>query len=440
MKVDFKKLTASAVSVAMIASLSGCAMFDKDDDAVLAVAEDYAEAVVKIKPADIVELLVDPDDDLQESIELFVETEGYGDDYAAICDAIAGTLAYEIDEESVESSKKNGEASVDITFSIADYQAAYEEVSENGGDLDAFIDAIGDADKTEFNQTIEFSYEDDEWLVDDSGAENVQELYQFYLDAFDFSFAAAISADMVESVTWYYSDNGVYTDYTQIELDIIPTSEGQEIEWNFYYEYYRDGQLVYTSPECTDQGYYIEAYYGPNYDSAALTNADGNLVAGQYRCIIYDMAGNVLADDTCTVEEGGSSTVIPSGSGDMEEIWANGINDYWYSYSDGTGYAMGEGEYDTSESVIEYTCEVEDTANLAFYPVYYEVYYAASGDMSDAEFIYSATITPSEYTNGYFYEFQYVENGGLDAGSYWFVGASDANGTSVFFNVEATVS
>ena len=438
MKVDFKKLTASAVSVAMIASLSGCAMFDKDDDAVLAVAEDYAEAVVKIKPADIVALLVDPDDDLQENIEGFVETEGYPDDYAAICDAIAGTLSYEIDEESVESSKKNGEASVDITFSIADYQAAYDDVTADGGDLDAFIAAIGDADKTEINQTIEFALEDDEWLVDDSGAENVQKIYQFYLDAFDFSFAADL-IEYVDSTEWYYSDNGVYTNYSEIELDIITTDEGSEVPFEFTYEYYLDGALIYTSDVCTDQGHWIEAYYGPSYDSAAAME-NGSLVAGQYRCVIYDLAGNVLADETCTVENGGGAAVVPSGDGDMEEIWANGINDYWYSYSDGTGYAMGEGEYGTSETVIEYTCEVTDTANLAYYPVYYEVYYSASGDMDDAECVYTGTITPSEYTNGYFYEFQYVENGGLDAGTYWLLGASDPNGSSVFFNVEATVS
>jgi hypothetical protein len=60
--------------------------------------------------------------------------------------------------------------------------------------------------------------------------------------------------------------------------------------------------------------------------------------------------------------------------------------------------------------------------------------------MDDAECVYTGTITPSEYTNGYFYEFQYVENGGLDAGTYWLLGASDPNGSSVFFNVEATVS
>ena len=124
----------------------------------------------------------------------------------------------------------------------------------------------------------------------------------------------------------------------------------------------------------------------------------------------------------------------------MADIWANGINDYWYTYADGNGSAMGEGEYSTSESVIEYTCEVLDSANLAFYPVYYEVYYSASGSMSDAECVYTGTITPSQYTNGYFYEFQYVDNAGLDAGTYWLIGASDEAGTTMFFNVEATVS
>lgn len=442
MKVDFKKLAASALSVAMIASVAGCAMFDKDDDAVLEVAEDYATAVVKVKPADIVELLADPDSDLQSDIEAFVDVdpEFYGEDYAAICDAIAGTLSFEIDEESVESSKKAGEASVDITFSIADYQAAYDEVSANGGDLDAFIDAIGSADANEITQTIEFVLEDDAWLVDDSKASKVQDLYQFYLDAFDFTFAGSISTDMIDYVEWYYSDNGVYTDENTIELDIIPTTEGQEIEWEFYYEYYLDGELVYTSDACVDSGYWIESYYGPSYDPAAATNDSGNLIAGQYRCIVYDMSGNVLADETCTVENGSSAGVVPAGNDDIAAIWSNGVDEYWYSYSDGSGYAMGEGDYTTDESVIEYTVQVYDEDNLAFMPVYYEVYYSANGNADDAEFIYSATITPSEYTNGYFYEFQYVENGGLDAGTYYFLGAPDANSNTLLFNAEATVS
>ena len=55
-------------------------------------------------------------------------------------------------------------------------------------------------------------------------------------------------------------------------------------------------------------------------------------------------------------------------------------------------------------------------------------------------FLYAATVTPKSYSNGRFYEFQYVENGGLDEGSYFFVGAPDESGSVILFNVEATVS
>ena len=441
MKVDFKKLTATTVSVAVLASLSGCALFDKDDEAVLKAADDFATAIVKVKTGDIYELIADPSFEESE-LETLVDTDAYGDDYAAICSAIAGTLSYEIDEESVESSKKNGNGKVDITFSIVDYAAAYDDVTADGGDLDAFLDALSDGDTQEIDVTVEFVKDGDNWLVDDEDGEIFDDVYAFYLDALDYSFGPAISTDLIDEIEWYYSDNGVYTDPYQIELDIIPTAEGQEIEWQFTYEYYLDGQLIYTSDECTDSGYWIESYYGPNYDSAAQLTNDSTLVPGDYRCIVYDLNGNVLADSTCSVVEGSTSTVVdvPVAGGDMAEIWADGIDDYWYSYSDGTGYAIESGEYGTDETTMEYTCQVNDEANLAYFPVYYEVYYSATGNADDAEFVYSATITPSEYSNGYFYEFQYTQNGGLDAGTYYILGATDENGTEMLFNVTAEVS
>lgn len=446
MKVDFKKLTATTLSVAVLASLSGCAMFDKDDEAVLAVAEDYAEAIVKCKAGDIIDLMSEPDEDVinEEILTDYFnhDPETWGDDYDAICSAIEGTLSYTIDEESVTSSKKDGKGSVDITFSVVDYAAAYDSVIEAGGDLDAYLDALGDADAQEIEVTVDFVKDGDNWLVDDEKGKNLEKVYAFYMDAIDYSFAAAISPDLIDSVEWYFSDNSVYTDPYQIELDIIPTTEGQEIEWTFTYEYYLDGQLIYTSDECTDQGAWIESYYGPSYDSQAQLTDDGYLVAGEYRCVVYDLAGNVLADSTCTVEEGGAGADVPVvvPSGDMADIWAAGIDDYWYSYSDGTGYAMESGDYGTSETTMEYTCQVTDEDNLAFFPVYYEVYYSADGNTDDAELVYSATITPSEYSNGYFYEFQYTQNGGLDAGTYYFLGATDESGNEMLFSVEGEVS
>jgi len=441
MKVDFKKLTATTLSVAMLASLSGCALFDKDDDAVLEVAGDYAEAIKKFKAADILELVADPSF-TEEDINDHIDTDPtlYGEDYEAICSAIAGTLDYTIDEESVESSKKDGKASVDITFTIADYAAAYDSVTADGGDLDAFLAAIEDADTQEIEITVDFVRDDDAWLVDDEDGENIQKVYAFYIDALDYSFAPAISPDLIEEIEWYYSDNDVYTDVYTIELDIIPVTEAQEIEWQFTYEYYRDGELIYTSDACTDQGYWIESYYGTSYDSQAQLDENGYLVAGEYQCIVYDLAGNVLADSTCTVENGGSTTTVVTGDDDYSSIWANGVDEYWYSYSDGSGYAMGEGEYTTDETTMEFTCQVYDEENLGSFPVYYEVYYSATGSTDDAEEVYSGTITPSEYTNGYFYEFQYTDNSGFDAGTYYFIGATDSTGSCILFNVEATVS
>ena len=47
---------------------------------------------------------------------------------------------------------------------------------------------------------------------------------------------ATADVSMVDYTEWYYSDDGVYENYSQIELDIIPTSEGQSVVWNFYYK------------------------------------------------------------------------------------------------------------------------------------------------------------------------------------------------------------
>ncbi|MBR3532377.1 MAG: hypothetical protein IKN80_00600 [Clostridiales bacterium] len=446
MKVNLKKMTASAVCLAMTASFASCAMFDKDDDAVLEVAEDYAAAVAKIKVSDICELLVDGDD-LEEDLTAYVDpsADTSNEDYDAICGAIEGTLSYEIDADSVESSKKDAKASVNVVYTIVDYQAVYDDVIADGGDLDAFVDALGSGDTKEIEQTINLVYEDNTWLVKDKNGKNLYDVYAFYDDAFDFEFAPSISPDLIEEIVWWGSNDGVYTDPYTIELDIIPTEEGQAIEWQFTYEYYLDGTLIFTSDECSDQGYYIESYYGEDYDSQAQVNDEGCLVAGQYRCVVYDLAGNVLADDTCTVQEDSSVSVVdvvPDGSDVVDnDTWDEGVYTYWYTYSPSASSAsMETGEYGTDEDTIEFTCQVLDEDNLANYPVYYEVYYSADGDQYDAEMVHSGTITPSEYTNGYFYEFQYVQNGGLDAGTYWLIGASDSNGTVIYFTAEATVS
>ncbi len=295
-------LIASAAFLILAASVSGCAFIDSDDEAVLEAADNYASLVAKVKVRKIAEAMADGN---RRDIEALVsgEDRDIPDNWSDIVSAIADSISYEIDEDSVESSKKNREASVNITYTLVDHAGLFETVTEEGGTVDDFIEALGDddSDTVEIYQTIDLVYEDGTWLVDDGRLKALSEVYDFYSAALDYEFVTPL-VDYVDHTEWYYSEDDVYVNFNQIELDIISTFEGNTVEFEFTYEYYRDGNLIYTSDICSDQGYYIEAYYGPRYDSSAEVDEEGNLIAGEYRCVIYDLAGNVLADSTCTVE------------------------------------------------------------------------------------------------------------------------------------------
>ncbi len=547
--MKLRRFVASALTLAFMMSLCGC---DKSGDEVLAVADSYASNIVKMKASKIASLMADYDDDDASALEDYISC--YSDD---VYSAIINTLAYEIDEESVEASRKSGKGSVDIVFTYVDAESVYEDVFADGGDEDDFIEALGDCDDVvEVELTVDFVLDGDEWLVDDEDFANPYKVYEFC--QLDFEFAPALTPDMVSDssrwyytystdaygltdeieydiipldeyqdiewdfyyeiyldgsliytsdecvdsgywieayygpnqgatltpegnlpageyrvviyavngdvvlvdsicsvgatssvgtdmisrVEWYYSDDGVYTDYSSIELDIIPTSEGEDQIWEFYYEYYINGELVFTSDECTDQGHWIEAYYNSNYVDDIEYDSTGYFLApGYYRCVMYAMDGTVLADETCTVIS--SADGGPSAGAITSEEWEASTESYWYSYSDGTGFAMEEGEYSTSETIIEYTCQVLDEDLLSDFPVHYKVFYCENPEgatsTDDLELVYAATITPTEYNNGYFYEFQY--EGDLEAGVYIFVCGLDDGPDPVFlFTVGATVS
>ncbi len=435
MKFDSKKIAASAIAATMIMSMTGCSMLGggKAKQEVIDAADSFASNICSLKASKVASAMADLDDDKVEEIEFSFEAISNDE----ILSAIAGTLAYEIDEDSVEVDAKKGEASVDVVFTYVDADAVYEDVIDDNGSEEDFIDALGDSDEVvEVEVTFEFTLDDDEWLVDDAKLKTLQSIFAF-CDA-EYSFTPSLSADLVsDSSRWYYTDSDNYYEATSsIEYDIIPVDEAQEIEWNFYYEIYYNNSLVYTSDECVDQGYWIEAYFGISYDGAE-TDDNGNLAPGNYRCVMYTLDGDVLADATCEVAAATVSGGSTGGSiSNIATAWENGINAYWYTYANGSD-SMAEGIYDVSETTIEYTCQVIDEATFADFPMYYEVYYSATGSTDDAEFIYSNTIYPTAYSNGYFYEFQY--NGTLEEGSYFFAGAEDAN-AEVVFVAEATVS
>lgn len=396
-----KRLIASVLSVALLASVSGCNMFDEDNEAVLTVAEDYAEAITKVKVSKIVGFLVNGDDyeDTLEDLTCGGYDQPLPDGYSDMCSAIQSSITYEIDEDSVESSKRNAEASVDITFTMVDYDSTFDSVVEDGGDLEAFIDALedDDTDRIEITQTINMVLEDDEWKIEDNRLKNINAIYRFYTDALNYEFTAPL-VEYINYLEWYYSNDSVYTNVSQIELDIITTEEGEEQEFEFTYEYYYNGELIYTSGEWSDQGHWIEAYYGPAYDSEAPMSG-GSLAAGQYRCVIYDLSGAVIADSSCTVE-----TVDAEASTDLidDVVWYFSDDDV---YTDVTTIELdiipsdGVGQSITWEFTYEYYLDGElvySSPSCTDSGFWIEAYYSPFYD-SDAELNDDGYLVAGEY-------------------------------------------
>ena len=360
-----KKLLAAVLSVSMLTALTGCS--DKDDEGVLKAAEDYATAVTKVKVGDIAGLMVDGSE-LEESINVYTSGSEVitPSDWDDIVSTIAGTITYEINTESVTSSIKEASGSVDITWTLVDSDAVYADVYENGGSVDDFIAALSadDADQIQIQQTLNLVLEDEAWLIDDTELRGLYEVYGFYGSALEYVFESPL-AQYISEDYWYYSDDSVYTNVDRIELDVITTDEGEEVEFNFTYEYYLNGELIYTSDEWTDEGHWIEAYYGPYYDDAALVNENGNLIDGEYRCIIYDLNGIVIADNTCTV----LTAEYPEADASMidDVVW------YWTDHDD----------VYVDEDAIELDIIPASDAQDALWHFYYEIYL-------DGELIYTS--------------------------------------------------
>ena len=105
------KVISSVLTASIILSCCGCSLFDQDNKNVLAAANAYADAVVSGEISDVIELMADGEDFEDELTDYVESSEKLEDVY----DAILNSMSYEIDRKSVTSSKKNGEASVEIT-------------------------------------------------------------------------------------------------------------------------------------------------------------------------------------------------------------------------------------------------------------------------------------------------------------------------------------
>ncbi len=165
-----KKAGAVTVAAAMLTSLASCDMIF-GQKAVIEAAENFGDAVISADAGKILKCSNEEDDgEVAEALELILDMDLRTDDFQEYADAMKDTMTYEIDSGSVKIDGKK--ATCDITFSMADFEDLDDGDYE---DIDDIVDAIEDLDTKEYEFTIKFEKDDDEWIVtnlksDDFGA------------------------------------------------------------------------------------------------------------------------------------------------------------------------------------------------------------------------------------------------------------------------------
>lgn len=284
-----EKIIAAVLAASMALSISGC---DSDNKNVLDAAEDYAEALISLDADDIAELMEDED----EAAEELARIEEICSNRPAMEDAfeaVAESMTYEIDEKSVASSKKNKEASVDIVFTLVDYEAVHEDIEDDDGDLEDYIDALEDADDTiEVKVTVKFVLVKDKWLVKDRNFKSLNKVYGFI--------------DDISGYKWSLVEIPSEEAFTEAVCAVFGADEDEiddydGIDWTEL-TYYEDTLAItyqrYFDPEeareLFDETYYnLEYYFGIDMDECIYVNDEDE---GGY--IFFDDVYMEISDET----------------------------------------------------------------------------------------------------------------------------------------------
>ena len=266
-----QKFVSSILIASMLLSLCSCS---GDNKTVLAVADAYAQAVAGFDTDDIADLM--DGDTAQNALERFEAVYDDNSKLKPAYDAVLGSITYEIDKKSVESSKKDKKASVEITYTLVDYEAVYDEVFDDGGTIDDFIAALEDndgKDTVEITQKLEFSYRGDKWLVKDKKLKAINEIYAFLDDMPEYGwgnfrdisskdFKNAIKrvfqvddediyeSSFTDSVEFSYDDDNVMTSYAKYHNKEDASREFADMFSSIEMQLYRsdnNGKYVYSN-------------------------------------------------------------------------------------------------------------------------------------------------------------------------------------------------
>ena len=203
-----RRISAVFSLAVLSALLCSCSFFAKK--AVIKTAGEFGEAVCSGKATDIFMYTDVSDREFRKAFKERISFSELSDEKKIYASHMMDSLTVEIDESSVE--VKKNDATCDMIFSLADYEALMDGDYE---DAEAIGDAIDKSGKNSITVTAEFTKVDKEWRVTNFEADSFQQLYDFlnYMPPIGRSALIASAKDVADAVT---SDNA------GLVLDLLP--------------------------------------------------------------------------------------------------------------------------------------------------------------------------------------------------------------------------
>ena len=264
----------------MAFELCACAKkIDEDEfnDSVIDLTEEICDALLGLDCDAIDDVSTHPNRKLRELMPLDNPDSDDRSRDLASRQAVATTIDYEIDEDSIDSDPQEGTASIDIEFTYKDYsdvQDAIDYVSAR-----EFENALDDVDDTKkLKITLEFETEDEELKL--TNGSELNKVYDF--DDLAVTYIECIF-DLVDDTyllgaAYNEADDSYYNTNT-LEMMILINERGQNLTWTYKYKVCRDWEQVYLSDWIT-----VES---PS-EIHVIYESDTVLEPGLYQLLIYE--------------------------------------------------------------------------------------------------------------------------------------------------------
>ena len=431
--VRAKKISVVLLSFALMTSLAACSGVNRED--VLKRAETFSKAVANLDPTKLLKSVEKIDSDKADKIEDKLSMTAMDYDEAKVKKTIADTIEYKVIEDSFETGKKDKTATVDVEFTLVDYESALKD--DGLKKSEDMVDAIKDCTQSKmWLVSLELVQDDEKWLVTEDTLPNLAPVYKFLDTDIKFGNTSSDAVMMVDYTKWYMSNNtGRYNNVDSIELDLYFTGD---LGMDLYYVVYKDGSEVYRSSRFNVPSYFAEAPYCRNQNA----KMDGDyLEAGSYTIAFYSADDDMsIASDTATVTvTRATPTPTPAPSPDYPTTTAY-YNVYnttfadikelkWYQYDSDKGQLQeeGKGVYYKGVKTLAFSIRIEGDGPELYYAYFYLGDDINAIDFSSVDFAnpdYTNTVSPKTYNDGSFYDIDYKPDK-VKPGYYYVIVGSD---------------